>query len=128
MIHKSLRCRFDCPVDRSPRISPVGPIHEGLGFGNKRGGIERCEDCLRSEGSPQDRNREYGQSDGKMDGYFKNEAIKILMPEKLQNLEKGLRAVGYGPQVDELISEHEPRRGAGSSPSRNKSSGMPSVR
>jgi hypothetical protein len=40
---------------------------------------------------------------GKMDGYFKNEAIKILMPEKLQTLEKGLRAVGYGPTVDEFI-------------------------
>lgn len=40
---------------------------------------------------------------GKMDGYFKNEAIKILMPEKLQTLEKGLRAVGYGPKVDEFI-------------------------
>jgi hypothetical protein len=25
------------------------------------------------------------------------------MPEKLQNLEKGLRLVGYGPQVDEFI-------------------------
>jgi len=40
---------------------------------------------------------------GKMDGYFRNEAIKILMPEKLQTLEKGLRTVGYGPQVDEFI-------------------------
>jgi len=40
---------------------------------------------------------------GKMDGYFLNQAIKILMPEKLQTLEKGLRAVGYGPRVDEFI-------------------------
>jgi hypothetical protein len=40
---------------------------------------------------------------GKMDGYFRNEAIKILMPEKMQTLEKGLRAVGYGPQVDEFV-------------------------
>ncbi|MCX8117360.1 MAG: DUF4197 domain-containing protein [Desulfobacterota bacterium] len=40
---------------------------------------------------------------GKTDGYFLNEAIKILMPEKLRTLEKGLRAVGYGPQVDEFI-------------------------
>ena len=40
---------------------------------------------------------------GKTDGYFKNQAIKILMPEKLRGLEKGLRAVGYGPQVDEFI-------------------------
>jgi hypothetical protein len=40
---------------------------------------------------------------GKTDGYFKNEAIKILMPEKLDAVEKGLRAVGYGPRVDELV-------------------------
>jgi hypothetical protein len=40
---------------------------------------------------------------GKADGYFLNQAIKILMPEKLRNFEKGLRAVGYGPQVDEFV-------------------------
>jgi len=40
---------------------------------------------------------------GKTDGYLLNQAIKILMPEKLRNLEKGLRAVGYGPQVDEFV-------------------------
>ena len=37
------------------------------------------------------------------DGYFLNQAIKILMPEKLRTLEKGLKAVGYGPQVDEFV-------------------------
>ena len=40
---------------------------------------------------------------GKTDGYFLNQAIKLLMPEKLQTFEKGLRMVGYGPQVDEFI-------------------------
>ena len=40
---------------------------------------------------------------GRENGYFMNEVIKILMPEKLRTLEKGLRAVGYGPQVDEFI-------------------------
>jgi hypothetical protein len=40
---------------------------------------------------------------GKTDGYFLNQAIKILMPEKLRTLEKGLRAVGYGPRVDEFV-------------------------
>jgi hypothetical protein len=40
---------------------------------------------------------------GKQDGFFLNQAIKILMPEKLRTFEKGLRAVGYGPQVDELV-------------------------
>jgi hypothetical protein len=40
---------------------------------------------------------------GKQDGFFLNQAIKILMPEKLRTFEKGLRAVGYGPQVDEFV-------------------------
>jgi len=40
---------------------------------------------------------------GKNDGYFLNQAIKILMPEKLRTVEKGLRAVGYGPKVDEFV-------------------------
>ena len=33
---------------------------------------------------------------GKTDGYFANKAIKILMPERLRTVEKGLRAAGYG--------------------------------
>ncbi len=40
---------------------------------------------------------------GKTDGYFKNEAIKILMPEKMRTLERGLRGIGQGPKVDEFI-------------------------
>ena len=40
---------------------------------------------------------------GKTDGYFLNQAIKILMPEKLRTMESGLRMVGYGPQVDEFV-------------------------
>jgi hypothetical protein len=40
---------------------------------------------------------------GKTDGYFGNEAIKILMPSNLRTLEKGLRAVGYGPKIDDFI-------------------------
>jgi hypothetical protein len=40
---------------------------------------------------------------GKKDGFFLNQAIKILMPEKLRTFEKGLRAVGYGAEVDEFV-------------------------
>ena len=40
---------------------------------------------------------------GQPDGYFRNAAIKILMPEKLKTLETGLRTVGYGAQVDEFV-------------------------
>jgi hypothetical protein len=40
---------------------------------------------------------------GRPNGYFSNAAIKILMPEKLRSVEQGLRAIGYGPQVDEFV-------------------------
>jgi hypothetical protein len=41
-------------------------------------------------------------STGRPDGFLKNEAIKILLPEKLRNVNRGLRLVGMGPQLDEL--------------------------
>lgn len=42
-------------------------------------------------------------STGRLDGYFGNPRIKIPMPEKLQTMEKGLRAVGQGDQVDAFV-------------------------
>jgi hypothetical protein len=41
-------------------------------------------------------------STGKPDGYLKNEAIKILLPEKLRTVGKGMRLMGMGSQMDEL--------------------------
>ncbi len=41
-------------------------------------------------------------STGKPGGYCNNPAIKILMPAKLQTVEKGLRGMGMGPKVDEF--------------------------
>src|SRR5918994_746792 len=40
---------------------------------------------------------------GSLDGFLKNQAIKILMPTPLQNIEQPLRLVGYGPQIDEFV-------------------------
>ena len=40
---------------------------------------------------------------GRVDGYFANQAIKILMPERLKSLEQGLRLIGQGDRVDELV-------------------------
>jgi Protein of unknown function (DUF4197) len=40
---------------------------------------------------------------GKTDGYFGNKAIRILMPERLKTVEKGLRTAGYGGEVDKLV-------------------------
>jgi len=38
-----------------------------------------------------------------VDGFLLNKAIKILMPKSLQTIEKPLRLVGYGPQIDEFV-------------------------
>ena len=39
---------------------------------------------------------------GTKDGFFANQAIRILMPEKLRAVEKGLRMAGMGSKVDEF--------------------------
>lgn len=39
---------------------------------------------------------------GKPDGFLRNEAIKILLPDKLRTIGKGARLLGMGSQVDEL--------------------------
>ena len=39
---------------------------------------------------------------GATDGFFKNEAIKILLPEKLPSVEKGLRMAAIGAKIDEI--------------------------
>jgi hypothetical protein len=41
-------------------------------------------------------------STGRVDGFLKNAAIKILLPEKLHNVGKGMRLLGMGRQVDAL--------------------------
>lgn len=40
---------------------------------------------------------------GQLDGFLGNEAIKIMMPEKLQTLDSALRMVGFGPKLDEFV-------------------------
>src|SRR5690606_8270302 len=40
---------------------------------------------------------------GTPNGFLQNEAIKILLPEKLQSMDKALRLAGLGPQVDDLV-------------------------
>ena len=40
---------------------------------------------------------------GRPGGFLKNQAVKILMPEKLQSFEKSLRMIGFEPQLDEFV-------------------------
>ena len=39
---------------------------------------------------------------GRPDGFLKNEAIKILLPPKLEQVGRGMRMLGMGAKVDEL--------------------------
>jgi Protein of unknown function (DUF4197) len=41
-------------------------------------------------------------STGRVDGFLKNAAIRILLPEKLRSVGKGMRLMGMGQQVDSL--------------------------
>lgn len=40
---------------------------------------------------------------GKTDGYFGNEAVKILLPDSLKKLEAPLRMAGQGQLIDDLV-------------------------
>jgi len=40
---------------------------------------------------------------GKNDGYFANQAVKVLLPEGLRKIEPALRSIGLGPKLDEFI-------------------------
>ncbi|WP_176441799.1 DUF4197 domain-containing protein [Granulicella rosea] len=42
-------------------------------------------------------------STGHAGGYYDNPLIKIVMPEKLQRVEKVMRSAGMGPKVDEFV-------------------------
>ena len=46
----------------------------------------------------------------KTNGYFGNQAVKILMPSSIQKVADVARMAGYQQQVDEFVLEHEPRR------------------
>ncbi len=85
-----------------PAIAQFDRLLKGIGIGGQKG----LSDARIGEGLKEA--LKVGTENtvsftGKTDGFFLNQAIKILMPEKLRTLEKGLRTVGYGPQVDEFV-------------------------
>ncbi len=86
-----------------PASAQLDRVFKGLGVGEKGGGLSDAK-----IGSGLKEALKIGAENavsftGKTDGYFLNQAIKILMPEKLKTFEKGLRAVGYGPKLDEFV-------------------------
>lgn len=39
---------------------------------------------------------------GKKDGYFSNQAVKVLLPDGIKKVEPALRGIGFGPKLDEF--------------------------
>ena len=86
----------------SPALAQLDQLLKGLG-GSRPGGLSDARIGAGLKEALQVSTDNAVTSTGRLDGYFANRAIKILMPEKLRTVETGLRAVGHGPQVDELV-------------------------
>ena len=102
MIHRVLIIGMILLLTASPASAQIDRIFKGLGLGQQSGLSDAKIGSGLKEALKVGTENTVSLT-GKQDGYFLNQAIKILMPEKLRNFEKGLRAVGYGPQVDEFV-------------------------
>ncbi|MFQ5681709.1 MAG: DUF4197 domain-containing protein [Candidatus Binatia bacterium] len=86
----------------TPTWAQLDRMLEGLSFGQKSG----LSDVKVGSGLKEALKIGTGNTvnlTGRTNGYFRNKAIKILMPKTLQRLEKPLRLVGYGPQIDDFV-------------------------
>ena len=86
-----------------PASAQLDRIYKGLGVGGQGSGLSDAKIGSGLKEALQIGTENAVSLTGKTDGYFMNQVIKILMPEKLKTFEKGLRAVGYGPQIDEFV-------------------------
>jgi hypothetical protein len=86
-----------------PASAQLDRIYKGLGIGGQGSGLSDAKIGSGLKEALKIGTENAVNFTGKKDGFFLNQAIKILMPEKLRTFEKGLRAVGYGPQVDEFV-------------------------
>jgi hypothetical protein len=89
-------CAADAQIDLDRLLRGLPPSGTGAGLGEARigAGLKQALEVATDTAV---------NLTGRADGYFLNQAIKILMPDNLRTLERGLRAVGYGDQVDELV-------------------------
>lgn len=86
-----------------PAYAQLDQLLRGLGLRRAPDGLTdgQVEAALREALQVAARNAV--QLTGRVDGYFANEAIRILLPERLRSLERSLRALGGGAHVDELV-------------------------
>ena len=102
MIVRLLAASLAVLLTGSPAQAQLDQLLKGLGVG----GPSRLSDAKIGAGLKQALEVATGNavtSTGRVDGYFANQAIRILMPEKLRTVERGLRTVGFGSQVDEFV-------------------------
>jgi len=102
MFIRSLTLAIIIFLTASPVSAQLDRIFKGLGIGQKSGLTDAKIGSGLKEALKVGTENTVNLT-GKTDGYFLNQAIKILMPEKLQTLEKGLKMVGYGPQIEEFV-------------------------
>ena len=86
----------------APASGQVEQFLKSIGMGQENG-LSNAKVSAGSKEALQVATEKSVELTGRPDGYFSNAAIKILMPEKRRTVEQGLRMVGYGPQVDELV-------------------------
>lgn len=102
MIIRALVVSSICIFLATVSFAQVGDISKRLGLGNQ-GELSESKVASGLKEALEVGADNTVKLTGRRDGYFGKEAIKILMPKNLQPLEKGLRAIGYGPKVDEFI-------------------------
>jgi hypothetical protein len=86
-----------------PASAQLDKLFKSLGGGEKGGGLSDVKIGSGLKEALKIGTENAVNLTGNTDGYFLNQVIKILMPEKLKTFEKGLRAVGYGQQIDEFV-------------------------
>jgi hypothetical protein len=89
-------------VVATPAWAQLDELLKGLGIGQK-GSLSEAKIGAGLKEALQVATENSVNLTGRLDGYFGNQAIKILMPEKLRTVEQGLRVVGYGDKVDEFV-------------------------
>jgi hypothetical protein len=89
-----------CAAITQPAHAQLDKILQGIGAGNSSVSHSKAASGLK-EALQIGTDRAVDLT-GTTDGFLKNQAIKILMPEKIRTLEKGLRLAGMGPKIDEF--------------------------
>ena len=102
MAHRGLAIALGLALVATPAWAQLDQVLKGLGIGQQASPSDARIGAGLKEALQVATEKSVGLT-GRVDGYFRNEAIKILMPEKLRTVEQGLRAVGYGPKVDEFV-------------------------